>query len=210
MTRKRILLADDYPVVLEGLRRLLESAFDIAGVVADGRELVKQAVALQPDLIISDISMPLLNGLDAAQQIKKLLPQVKIIFLSMHAEVAFVADAFHSGADGYLIKSSAGEELVSAVTEVLAGNIYVPPAFRDLEVQRPCGKTGHTPRTVPTGRQQEVLQLLAEGRTIKEIAYILGISPRTVEFHKYRLMEDLNIHTSAELIHYAMNHRIIT
>ncbi|MCC6390264.1 MAG: response regulator transcription factor [Bryobacterales bacterium] len=210
MTRKRVLLADDHPVVTEGLRRMLESDFEIAGVVEDGRELVKQAEALRPDLIIADISMPLLNGLEAARQIKKQFPRTKIIFLTMHDEVAYAADAFQSGADGYVIKSSAGKELLSAVGEVLAGKTYVPPALHELELQPPFAKTGHASKTAPTGRQQEVLQLFAEGHTTKEIAHILNISPRTVEFHKYRLMEELNIRTSAELVQYALKHRIVT
>ncbi|MCC6368277.1 MAG: response regulator transcription factor [Bryobacterales bacterium] len=210
MTRKRVLLADDHPVVTEGLRRMLESDFEIAGIVENGRELIKQAEALRPDLIIADISMPLLNGLEAARQIKKLLPKTKIIFLTMHDEVAYAADAFQSGADGYVIKSSAGKELLSAVGEVLAGKTYVPPVLHEIELHPPSAKTGHAPKTAPTGRQQEVLQLFAEGHTIKEIAHILNISPRTVEFHKYRLMEELNIRTSAELVQYALKHRIVT
>jgi DNA-binding NarL/FixJ family response regulator len=135
MNRKRVLLADDHPVVTEGMQLMLESDFEIVGVVENGLELVRQALDLRPDLIIADISMPLLNGLEAARQIKKQLPRTKIIFLTMHDEVAYASDAFQSGADGYVVKSSAGRELLSAAAEVLAGKTYVPPALQGAGLQ---------------------------------------------------------------------------
>ncbi len=212
MKRIKILLADDHAVVLEGLRRILrQPRFEIAGAVGDGRALLQAAAELNPDVIVVDVSMPLLNGIEAARQLRRSGNQVKIVFLSMHPEVTYATEALAAGGTGYVLKSSAGEELVTAIHEVLKGNLYLTPSLAEpvrqsLEGRSPSRKsaTGLTPR------QREVLQLLAEGRAVKEIAELLHISPRTVEFHKYSIMEAIGAHTVAELARYAAKHGLVT
>lgn len=214
MRKARILLADDHTLVLEGIKKLLEPHFEPAGAVEDGRALLEAVKELRPDVVLLDISMPLLNGIDAARQIRKSVPSAKIVFLSMHADPAYVSEAFRAGGSGYLLKRSAGSELVFAIEEVLKGRFYVTPAvakdvlkdvFEEVEASRkepPSRTPGLTPR------QREVLQLVAEGKSIKEIATILDISIKTVEFHKSRIMEELDLHTTAELTKYAVAHGI--
>ena len=211
MTRPRILLADDHTLVLDGYRKILESSCDILGAAEDGRTLVKLAHQLQPDIITLDISMPHLNGIDTARKLHKELPTVKLIFVTMHADQAYVAEAFKAGASGYLLKRSAGTELVQAVQAVMSGHTYITPLIAKGLVR--SAVTGRTPATkftdTLTPRQREVLQLVAEGNTVKEIAAALEISPKTVEFHKTQLMEQLDLHTTADLTRYAIAHGLI-
>jgi Response regulator containing a CheY-like receiver domain and an HTH DNA-binding domain len=208
MTRPRVLLADDHTLVLEGFRRIVEQRCEVVGTVEDGRALLDAAARLRPDLILLDISMPLLNGIDAARQVKKLVPEVKLIFVTMHADPAYVSEAFKAGASAYLLKRSAARELDQAIDSVLKGQYFVTSLLtRDLVTSLSEGHANlFAPRQELTPRQREVLQLVAEGRTIKEIAALLNISPKTVEFHKAQIMFHLNLHTTAELTKYALTH----
>ena len=211
--RPRILLADDHRIFLEGLRSLLEPDFEIVGAVEDGRTLMEETKKLHPDLIVADISMPLLNGIEAIRQIKKTDQSMKIILLTMHPDVTYAARGFEAGASGYVLKHSAPDELVTAIKEALRGKIYVTPRIAGELLQFYKGEGAikeKLERRTLTPRQREVLQLLAEGNSAKEVAAILGISTRTVEFHKYRMMEELNLKSSAELIQYAIKHGIIS
>jgi DNA-binding NarL/FixJ family response regulator len=212
MTKPRVLLADDHTLVLEGFRKILEAHCDIVGTVEDGRALLEAASRCIPDLILLDISMPLLNGIDAARQLKKVLPDVKLIFVTMHADPAYVNEAFKAGASGYLLKRSAATELVEAIASVSRGHFYLTPLITKGVVQAAMGEDLDSPsdRGSLTPRQREVLQLVAEGRTNKEIAKILNISPKTAEFHKSQLMAQLDLHTTAELTKYALTHRVIS
>ncbi|MDP9132507.1 MAG: response regulator transcription factor [Nitrospirota bacterium] len=208
MTIPRVLLADDHTLVLEGFRRIVEQRCEVVGAVEDGRALVEAATRLHPDLILLDISMPLLNGLDAARQIKKTRPDVKLIFVTMHADRAYVSEAFKAGASAYLLKRSAARELDQAIDSVLNGQYFVTALLtRDVVTSLSEGHTTlFAQRQELTPRQREVLQLVAEGRTIKEIAALLNISPKTVEFHKAQIMFHLDLHTTAELTKYALAH----
>lgn len=215
-SKPTVLLADDHTLVLEGIRKLLEPHFDLVGTVEDGRALLEAAKRLKPDVVLADISMPLLNGIDAARQVRKILPGAKIVFLSMHADSSYVTEAFKAGGVGYLLKRSAASELVFAIEEVLKGRFYVTPAvakdvlrdvFAEVESSR---KEPPPPGRSLTPRQREVLQLVAEGKSIKEIASILDISIKTVEFHKSRIMEELDLHTTADLTKYAVAHGIVS
>jgi DNA-binding NarL/FixJ family response regulator len=208
VTRPRILIADDHKIVVAGLKRLLDSDFDIAGIVEDGRELVSAANKLLPDVIIADISMPMLNGIEAVRQIKKSHEEIKVVFLTMHPDVAYAFNAFKAGASGYVLKHSAPDELVTAIKEALSGRTYVTPLIAGKLLQAYGDEATHRPSVLDnfTPRQREVLQLLAEGHSVKKIATILNISIKTVEFHKYRMMEDLGIHSVAELVRYAVQH----
>jgi DNA-binding NarL/FixJ family response regulator len=206
MSKTRVLLADDHTIVAEGLRSLLEGEFEFVGTVGDGRSLLDAAQKLKPDVIVADISMPLLNGLDAARQLKREGAAAKIIFLTMHTEAQLAAEAFRAGASGYLLKSSAGEELITAIHEVIKGRAYVTPLITK-DMLSLLIDTGSQPDQLSvklTPRQREVLQLVAEGRTMKEVASILNISARTVESHKYEMMEALGVQTNAELVQYAI------
>jgi len=212
LTKARVLLADDHKIVIEGLKSLLEPEFDIVGTVNDGRELISTAEKLHPDVIVVDISMPLLNGIEAVQYLKKSQENVKIVFLTMHPDVAYAVSAFESGASGYVLKHSAPEELVTAIQESLKGRTYVTPLIAG-ELMQSYKEGSHRDRDLLsqlTSRQRQVLQLLAEGHSAKEIATILDISVRTVEFHKYRMMEDLGIKNGADLIRYAIKHRVVS
>jgi DNA-binding NarL/FixJ family response regulator len=206
--RPRVLLADDHTLFLQGISKLLESEIEVVGTVQDGRALTAAVERLKPDVVLLDIAMPLLNGLDAARSLKKKLPSVKIIFLTMHMNPAYVAEAFRAGGSGYLLKGCEVSELVAAIREVLKGHAYVTPLVtkETLDSLLHSGSRGGDRRssTQLTGRQREVLQLLAEGRTTKEVAQLLNISVRTVEFHKSNLMEQLGLHSRAELIKYAI------
>lgn len=212
MKRIAILLADDHAVVIEGLHRILDRPpFEIVGTVTDGRALLKAAEQLSPDIIIADIAMPMVNGIEAARQIRKQNLTSKIIFLTMHTEPIYAVEALHAGASAYVLKSSAGAELLTAIQEVLDGRVYVAKSIaesvkRALEA-RPVG--GRTVTERLTTRQRQVLQLLAEGRQAKEIAVLLNVSPKTVEFHKYRIMDMLGVRTVAELARYAVKHGIV-
>ncbi len=212
MKKTRVLLADDHKIVLEGLRSLLEPEFELAGTVEDGRALVAAAKKLVPDVIVVDISMPLLNGIEAVGQIKKIDPHMKVVFLTMHPDVTYATRAFEAGASGYVLKHSAPSELITAIREAIRGQTYVTPMIAG-ELMQSYKEGGQLQPDVIrklTSRQREVLQLLAEGHSSKEIATILSISPRTVEFHKYRMMEILNLKTSAELVHYAIKHGFVS
>jgi DNA-binding NarL/FixJ family response regulator len=211
MKRPRILLADDHTILLEGLKGLLGAEFELVGTVEDGRALVAAAEQLNPDIILLDISMPLLNGIEAGRQIKKLLPKVKLIYLTMHCDVSFVRKALQVGASGYLLKRSASVELAQAIHSVLDGQLYITPMIRS-EVMHALIESQSRPAKFSsklTPRQREVLQLVAEGRSAKEIAHILGLSVKTVEFHKQRIMEELGVRSTAELTKYAVKHGIV-
>ena len=212
MKKPRVLMADDHSLILAGLRKLVEVECDVVGTVEDGRALVEAAQKLRPDLILLDISMPLLNGLDAARQLTKLVPESKLIFLTMHASPTYATEAFQAGASGYLLKRSAASELSQAIQSVLQGQQYLTPLItKDVlsSVFKPStGKRGKPASTALTPRQREVLQLVAEGRGTKEIATILSVSVKTVEFHRFRIMQQLDIHTTADLTKYAITHGI--
>jgi DNA-binding NarL/FixJ family response regulator len=212
MKKPRVLLADDHKIVLEGLRSLLDAEFEIVGAVEDGRTLVTEAGRLNPDVVVADISMPGLNGIDAARQIKKVGQRIKIVFLTMHADVTYAADAFDAGASGFVLKHSAPQELTAAIREAMHGRTYVTPLIAgDLigSYQKGSLQEGGLKAEL-SPRQREVLQLLAEGKSTKEVAAVLNISPRTAEFHKYRMMEQLHIKTGAELIQYALKHGLLS
>jgi len=210
MNRPRILLADDHRLVADGLRSILLSEFELVGVVEDGRSLVEAAKKLLPDVIVADIGMPKLNGLEALSQLKKDNPQVKVVMLTMHREPAFARRAIESGASGFVLKHSAAEELLTAIRAALEGKTYLTPAIAAgvFNEMKRGGNLTDDPHSALTVRQREILQLLAEGLSAKEIAAQLAISTRTVESHKYQMMESLAIHNSAELVHYALKHGI--
>ena len=211
MNRPRILLADDHRIVAEGLKSLLSQEFELAGMVEDGRALVEAAKRLHPDVIVADVAMPHMNGLEALAQLKKLDPSVKVVFLTMHQEVEYARRAIEGGAAGFVLKHSAPAELVAAIRAALAGKTYITPTLAGEVVAaiRHSPPVARDPVALLTPRQREILQLLAEGRSAKETADVLGISTRTVEFHKYQMMETLKLHNSAELIHFAMKHGIV-
>ena len=212
MKRLAVLLADDHAIVVEGLRRVLEPEFRVAGVVADGRALMGAAASLRPDIIVVDVSMPVLNGIEAVRRIRKSDRNAKVIFLSMHPDVVFVSKALQAGGSAYVLKSSAGIEILTAIREALQGRTFVSPSVdrKTLDAQiRRDQRSQQTPDTL-SPRRREVLQLVAEGRSTKEMAELLHISPRTVEFHRYRVKESLGVHTVAELVQYAIKHRILT
>ena len=211
MKRPRVLLADDHKIVTEGLKGLLEPEFELVGTVEDGRALLAAAEKLRPDVIVVDISMPLLNGIDSVRQIKKAHGEIKIVFLTMHPDVTYAVSAFEAGASGYVLKHSAPTELVTAIRSALNGKTFVTPLLAGEFMQLTKERTSQRDEfTSLTPRQREILQLLAEGHSAKEIATVLNISSRTVEFHKYRIMKDLGIKSAAELVHYAVRHGIIT
>jgi len=211
MKRPRVLLADDHKIVTEGLKGLLEPEFELVGTVEDGRALLAAAEKLRPDVIVADISMPLLNGIDSVRQIKKAHGDIKIVFLTMHPDVTYAVSAFDAGASGYVLKHSAPTELVTAIRSALNGKTFVTPLLAGEFMQLTKERTSQRGElTSLTPRQREILQLLAEGHSAKEIATVLNISSRTVEFHKYRIMKDLGIKSAAELVHYAVRHGIVT
>ena len=210
MTRPRVLLADDHRLLREAFARLIETECEVVGGVGDGRAVLTEAPKLQPDIVVIDIAMPLLNGLDAARQLRQLMPKVKLIFLTMSEDPDIAAEAFRAGASAFLLKNSAASELLQAIREVSRGRSYVTP----LATQGLVENLLHRP--VPatkvsdlSSRQREVLQLLAEGHTMKEIARVLKITPRTVAFHKYSMMEQLGVSTNAELVLAAIKEHLI-
>ncbi len=208
--RCRVLMADDHTLLLEAFEKLLEHDYTVVGGVSDGRALLSAAAELKPDVIVLDIAMPLLNGLDAARKLKKTMPKVKLIFLTMNQDPNVAKEAFRAGASGYLLKTSASSELTKAIKEALCGRSYVTPAITQGMVEsfiRQPGDDRDAPKLTP--RQREVLQLLAEGRSMKEAANILNVKPRTVAFHKYRMMEQLNLKNNADLIQLAVRECII-
>lgn len=211
MDKARILLADDHKIVGEGLRSLLEPEFELVGIVEDGRELISKAKELHPDVIIADITMPSLNGIDAIFQLKKTGLRAKVVFLTMHQDVLYAKRAFDAGASGFVLKHSATTELVTAIREALKGRTYVTPIIAEELIksykETKAGDKNGLEKL--TSRKREILQLLAEGKSAKEIASVLNISARTVEFHKYQMMELLGIQTSAELIQFAIKQGIV-
>ncbi len=209
MARPRVLLADDHTLLLAAFEKLLAEECEIVGQVPDGRALVQAAEQLKPDVIVLDISMPLLNGLDAGRQIKQKLRDVKLVFLTMNEDADLAAEAFRSGASGYLLKRSAGSELMTAIREVMLGRSYITPLMTQGVVGSLLQPGDQKPGHELTSRQREVLQLLAEGRSMKEVASVLNMAPRTVAFHKYRMMEQLKVKSTAELVQYAVKHHIV-
>jgi DNA-binding NarL/FixJ family response regulator len=212
MKKPSILLADDHKIVLEGLKGLLEDDFELAGSVTNGRELVEMARRLKPDVIVADISMPMLNGVEAVRQLREVQPEAKIVFLTMHADVTYVTRALEAGALGYVLKHSASDELVTAIHKALRGETFVSRQLRSAALDEKLDETRrHVKETISlTPRQREVLQLLAEGKSAKEIGGILDISSRTVETHKYKMMDDLGLRTSAQLVQYAIKHGLVS
>jgi DNA-binding NarL/FixJ family response regulator len=206
LPKTRVLLAEDHTVVAEGLQSLLKDSFDLVGMVHDGRALIEAAEQLRPDVIVTDLSMPLLNGLDAVRQIRARGSHARVIVLTMHSDTHLAAEAFRAGVSGYLLKVSPAEELVRAIQEVAQGRSYVTTLLaKDLITL--LIEAGAAPReggSPLTPRQREVLQLVAEGRTMKEVAGVLHISPRTAESHKYDIMQALGVQTTAELVQCAI------
>jgi DNA-binding NarL/FixJ family response regulator len=208
MKRKRLIAADDHQIILDALKRLLTPEFELVGTAYDGRTLVSEVVRLRPEVIVVDISMPLLNGIEAVRQIKKFDPQVKVVFLTMHDDINYIIRAFEVGAAGYVLKHCSFSELLVAIHAVIQGRTYVTPLIAGEWIQ--SYQAGVHRRSDPspqlTTRQREILQLLAEGRSVKEIAQILQISCRTVEFHKYSLISRLKVKTFPALLQYAIRH----
>src|SRR6266849_1058032 len=211
MPKTRVLLAEDHKVVAEALGELLTDHFDLVGVVHDGRALVKATEELRPDVIVTDISMPLLNGLDAIRQLLERRPRTRVVVLTMHKDRHLAAEAFRAGVCGYVLKVSPAEELVNAIREAAEGRAYVTSLItNDLDTLLiEAGRSPADRDTPLTPRQREVLQLVAEGRTMKEAAAILNISPRTAESHKYEIMQALGVQTTAELVQCAMRMKLI-
>ncbi len=211
MARPRVLLADDHRLLREAFTQLLRTGCEVVGAVADGRAVLTAAAELHPDIVVLDIAMPLLNGLDAARQLKHQMPEVKVIFLTVSEDPDLAAEAFRVGASGYLLKNSAASELFQAIQEVSQGRSYVTPLATQGLVEnflRPPEPRRKLADLSP--RRREVLQLLAEGHTMKEIARLLAITPRTVAFHKYGMMEELGIRSSAGLVQYAVRQHLVS
>jgi DNA-binding NarL/FixJ family response regulator len=212
MSKARILLADDHRIVIEGLKKLLDPEYDVVGAVEDGRALIAAVDKLQPDVVVADISMPHLNGIEADRHIKEKNPQIRVVILTMHHDVQYAARAFEAGASGFVLKVSAPSELITAIGEVLKGKTYVTPTIAGELIQS-YREGKESPEAVfkrLSARHREILQLVAEGHSAKEIGKILNISPRTVESHKYQIMEILNVKTGAELVQFAIKHGIIS
>ena len=209
MKRARILLADDHALTLEGIRAVLEPHHEIVGMVMDGRALLDAALRLQPDLVVLDITMPLLNGIDAAVKIKKSLPGVKLLFVTMHVNPAYLEAALNAGATGYVLKSAAREELLDAIKSVLDGHIYVTPSLSGEHLERFTDPSRAAATLRLSTREREILQLIAEGRAGKEIAFLLSISIKTVAFHRENIKRKLGLGTTAELTKHAIEQGLI-
>jgi DNA-binding NarL/FixJ family response regulator len=206
--KPRLLMADDHTLVLEGIGKLLEKEFDLVGIVEDGHGLLRAAERLRPDVILLDISMPLLNGIEACRQLVSVIPESKVVFLTMHTDVVYVEEAFRAGAAGYLLKRSAAAELSLAINTVLNGGTYITPLIDwKPATKRHSFEPGVLSRLTP--RQREVLQLVAKGCANKEIAILLGISEKTVDYHKASIKSELSLNSTAELTQFAIRHRII-
>jgi DNA-binding NarL/FixJ family response regulator len=207
-----VLLADDHRTVAEGLKSLLPDELELVGVVEDGRAMIEAAEELRPDVIVADITMPNLNGFEALARLRKSHPNIKVVFLTMHQNASYARRALEAGASGFVVKHAAPEELVLAIHAALNGKTFITPALTKQVVEQAESGTGTENESAEslTRRQREILQLLAEGRSAKEIANELAISARTVEFHKYHVMEMNGLHSSAELIHFALKHGIAT
>jgi len=208
----RIILADDHVLILDAIKNLLSAEFEVVGTFSDGRALLNGAPELKPDVVVLDINMPSMNGLNAGQRLKQVLPQVKLVYLTMNLDADMAAEAFRLGASAYVVKNSAATELIQAIRLALLGRTYLTPLipqgempgsfFHQVERNK---KPNHL-----TLRQKEVLQLLVEGRSMKEVGYILNVTPRTVAFHKYSMMEHLHLHSSADLIRFAISNSLVS
>jgi DNA-binding NarL/FixJ family response regulator len=210
MSKPRILLGDDHGLLLEAFTRLLEPEVTVVGRATDGRALVRAALGLRPDVVVMDVSMPELNGLEAGRQIRQALPATRLVVLTVHEDPALAAEAFRAGASGFVVKSSAASELLQAIQYALAGRRYLTPRVAGGDVRAlPAEPSGRSPIDRLSTREREVLQLVAEGRAMKEIGARLGITTRTVAFHKYRLMEKLGVRSTAELVQVAARHRLV-
>ncbi len=206
MRKPTVLLADDHKIVLDGLSSLLAAEFDLVGAVTNGLDLVERVRELQPDLVVADISMPLLNGIDALRQLKESHPDVKVVLLTMHPDVTYLSRALEVGAAGYVLKHAASDELITALRLALRGEVFISPELKHESVVERLDETRRILKQTiePTPRQRQVLQLLAEGKSAKEIGALLEISARTVETHKYKMMDDLGVKTTAELVRHAI------
>jgi DNA-binding NarL/FixJ family response regulator len=209
MAGPRVLLADDHNLLLGAFEKLLAPECEIVGTATDGRALVIEAQRLKPDVVVLDIAMPLLNGLDAGRQIKQLRKSTKLVYVTMNEDSDLAAEAFRAGASAYLLKRSAASELLLAIREVMMGRSYVTPLVTEGLVGSFMDAANRKPSHDLTPRQREVLQLLAEGHSMKQVAALLNVTPRTVAFHKYRMMEQLNIRSNAELIQFAVTHHLV-
>jgi DNA-binding NarL/FixJ family response regulator len=207
-SRPRILIADDHTLVADAFKKLLAAEFDVVATVYDGRDMIDVAHKLQPDVILVDIGMPILNGLDAAQRIKRTLPNVKIIYITVNQDPDLIAEAFAKGASGYVCKTSAASELSAAICAALSGELYVSPRLGGDNENGDRMQPNQLPNRL-TERQVDVLQLLAEGRSMKEVAAELNLTTRTVAFHKYRIMHHLQLRNDAEVVQYAIKHHVI-
>ncbi|MCZ6452237.1 MAG: response regulator transcription factor [Deltaproteobacteria bacterium] len=211
MRKARVLLADDHDMLVQAFEKMLQPDFEVVGTVGDGHALLDAARELKPDVIVLDIGMPKLNGMIAAERLKKMMPETKLIFLTVNEDASFASEAMRIGASGYLLKSSAASELFRAIEVALKGRTYVTPLIMEGMVTSLAAS--HKPNEASdklTTRQREVLQLLAEGRSMKEAAKILDVSPRTIAFHKYRIMEELGLKTTADLVQFAIKNDIIS
>jgi DNA-binding NarL/FixJ family response regulator len=210
-SRPRILIADDHTFVAESVEKLLETVFDVVGIVKDGHAMIRAAADLKPDLILIDVGMPVMNGLDAGGRVKEILPAIKLVYLTMNPDPELAVEAFRRGASGYLLKTAAASELVTVIRQVLRGKSYLSPILKDdanlLQWQQKPVVVDEGERL--TARQREVLQLLAKGKRMKEVGILLKLTPRTVAYHKYRIMAVLGIDTSAELLRYALRNDIV-
>jgi len=211
MSKPRILLADDHAIVIEGLQRLLAPEFELVGVARNGLEMVETCATTKPDLVVADVSMPLLNGIDALHRMRRQGDTTPLVFLTMHPDMTSATRALDAGASGYVLKHSASDELVTAIRDALAGRTFVSPALMNPAMEERLVR-GHGKAKGPelTPRQKEVLQLLAEGKSAKQIGALLGMSPRTAETHKYKMMDDLGLTTTAELVRYAVGHGLVS
>ena len=209
MSRARVILADDHAIVLDGLRRILEAEFELVATANDGRGLVEEVARLKPDVAVTDISMPLLNGLDAFRQCRDAHSGTRFVFLTANPDVALATQAFRLGASGYVLKQAASEELVGAIREALRGRTYITPRIANEVLQNLMAGGGESGVEL-TSREREVLQLLAEGKTLKEAAAVLNVSPRTIEFHKNNIAEKTGLKTTAELARYAARQGLVS
>ena len=209
MKRTRIILADDHILILDAIKKMLEPEFEVVGTFADGLALLQGAQKLDPDVVVLDVHMPQMNGLNAGQRLKQLMPKIKLVYLTMSLDQDLAAEAFRLGASGYLVKSSAASELVQAIRETSRGRSYVTPLMTKDMVGSFIQNIKRKKNAELTLRQKEVLQLLAEGRSMKEVAFMLKVTPRTIAFHKYTMMEHLRLRTSAELIQFAVKSSIM-
>jgi DNA-binding NarL/FixJ family response regulator len=209
--RTRLLLADDHQMLVDALKGILEPHFEVVGTVNNGRALVEAARTLQPEVVILDIAMPELNGLDAARYLKRSAPNTKIVFLTMHMDPDLVAESFRAGGSAFVLKQAAARELTEAIEAVLKGVSYLSPSAAKGQANISLRELkDHQPTAEPTPRQREVIQLLAEGRQMKEAASILNITQRTIAAHKYAVMERLQLKTNADLVQYAIKQKIIS